>query len=160
MTSHPSVEAAILQVTSSAFAGNEAIPRKYTCDGDEVSPPLEWRSAPKNAKSLAVICDDPDAPSGTFTHWIVYDIPITVTKLDEGSSGHGVEGTNGFGKIGYGGPCPPPADTAHHYIFHVYALEIGSLGRARMSRQEVDQAMKGHIIAEGRLTGRYQRAKK
>jgi Raf kinase inhibitor-like YbhB/YbcL family protein len=157
MTAHTTVEAAILQVTSPVFAGNQMVPRKYTCDGDDVSPSLEWRSMSKTAKSVAVICDDPDAPSGNFTHWIVYDIPPTVTKLEEGSSGGGTEGVNSFGNVGYGGPCPPAADAAHHYIFHVYALDLEHLGRAGMSRPEVDAAMKGHIVAEGRLTARYQR---
>lgn len=160
MTSQPIVETTILQVSSSAFAGNQIIPKKYTCDGGDVSPPLDWSSAPKNAKSFAVICDDANAPSGRFTHWIVCDIPPTVTRFKEGSSGDGTEGRNDFGNVGYGGPCPPAADSAHHYTFHVYALDIEKLGRSGMSRQEIDAAIKGHIIGEGRLTARYQRQRK
>jgi Raf kinase inhibitor-like YbhB/YbcL family protein len=149
-----------LEVRSSAFSEGEPIPERYSCDGKNVSPPLEWSVAPGEAKSLALVCDDPDAPSGRFTHWIVYDLAPTLRKVNEGSAGGGKEGINSFGKPGYGGPCPPPKDTAHHYIFRVYALDIASLGGTGLSKQDVEAAMKGHIVAEGQLTGIYQRRRK
>lgn len=146
-----------LEVTSPAFSEGQPIPEKYSCDGNNVSPPLGWSIAPREAKSLAIICDDPDAPSGRFTHWIVYDLEPTLRKLSEGSAGGGKEGINSFGKPGYGGPCPPPNDDAHHYVFRVYALDIASLGGAGLSKRDVDTAIKGHIVAEGQLMGRYKR---
>ncbi len=102
------------------------------------------------------MCEDPDAPSGTFTHWTLYNLPAAIIELTPGSNGGGNEGVNGFKKTGYGGPCPPP-NGPHRYFFRVYALDIGSLGGAGLSRQEVDAAMKGHILAEGQLMGRYKR---
>lgn len=147
-----------LHVTSTAFSEGQAIPEKYSCEGQDISPVIKWSGAPANTKSLALIVDDPDAPSGTFTHWVLYDLPATTTELSEGSSGGGKEGVNGFRKTGYGGPCPPP-DGAHRYFFHVYALDIDSLGKPGLSKQEVVAAMKGHVVAEGQLMGRYRRAK-
>ena len=145
-----------LQVSSSAFAQGQSIPRKYTCDGRNLSPPLQWTTMPANTKSIAIICDDPDAPSGTFTHWVLYDLPAKVTQLDEGSSGGGKEGVNGFRKRGYGGPCPPPG-SPHRYYFHVYALDTETLGQAGMSKEKALSIMRGHILAEGQLIGTYQR---
>ena len=145
-----------LHVSSSAFSEGQSIPEKYTCDGQNLSPPLKWTGAPQNAKTMAIITDDPDAPSGTFTHWVLYDLPAKTTELSEGSSGGGKEGVNSFKKKGYGGPCPPP-NGAHRYFFHVYALDIESLGSAGLSKQEVTAAMKGHILVEGQLMGTYKR---
>lgn len=145
-------------VSSSAFSEGQPIPEKYSCEGEDVSPPLKWGAAPEKTKSIAIIVDDPDAPSGTFTHWILYDLPAKTTQLDEGSSGGGKEGVNGFKKTGYGGPCPPP-NGPHRYFFHVYALDIDSLGKKGLSKQDVTAAMKGHILAEGQLMGKYKRAK-
>lgn len=147
-----------LHVTSSAFSEGQAIPEKYTCDGQNVSPPLTWSGGPANTKSFALICEDPDAPSGTFTHWVLYDLPGKTTQLAEGSSGGGKEGANGFGKKGYGGPCPPPGKP-HRYYFRIYALDTDSLGSAGSSKENVAAAMKGHILAEGHLMGTYQRKK-
>ena len=146
-----------LRVTSSAFSENETIPAKYTCDGQNVSPPLEWDGEPPDTKSLAVICDDPDAPSGTFTHWVLYDVPGGAHRLSEGSRGIGNEGRNSFKQTGYGGPCPPPKDGPHRYVFHFYALDVVSLGRPGLSREDVATAMRGHVLAEGQLTARYAR---
>jgi Raf kinase inhibitor-like YbhB/YbcL family protein len=145
-----------LQVRSTAFADGTVIPKKYTCDGENVSPPLEWSGAPRGATSIAVICDDPDAPSGLFTHWVLYDVPANVRKLAEGSSGGGKEGVNDFNELGYGGPCPPP-NGPHRYFFHVYALGLDSIGPSGLSRHAVITAMRGHILAEGELMGRYRR---
>jgi len=147
-----------LQVRSSAFSEGQSIPEKYTCDGQNVSPPVEWNGAPANTKSIAVICEDPDAPSGIFTHWVLYDLPGTTKELAEGSSGGGKEGANGFGKNGYGGPCPPPG-AAHRYFFRVYALDTASQGNAGSSKEDVTAAMRSHILAEGQLMGRYKRNK-
>lgn len=145
-----------LHVSSSAFSEGKSIPEKYTCDGQNVSPPLTWNGAPANTSSFAVIADDPDAPSGTFTHWVLYNLPADVTELKEASSGGGQEGANDFRRKGYGGPCPPPGG-AHRYFFRVYALDRGSLGSAGLSKQDVTAAMKGHILAEGQLMGTYRR---
>jgi Raf kinase inhibitor-like YbhB/YbcL family protein len=145
-----------LHVNSSAFSEGKPIPEKYTCDGQNVSPPLTWTGAPANTSSFAIIVDDPDAPSGTFTHWVLYDLPAGVTELKEAASGSGKEGVNDFGKKGYGGPCPPPGGP-HRYFFRVYALDRASLGRAGLSKQEVLAAMKSHILAEGQLIGTYKR---
>jgi Raf kinase inhibitor-like YbhB/YbcL family protein len=147
-----------LHVTSTAFAEGQPIPEKYSCDGQNISPPLKWDGAPNNTKSVAIIVDDPDAPSGTFVHWVLYDVPGATTQLSEGSSGDGKEGVNGSGKTGYRGPCPPPGN-AHRYYFHVHALDIESLGNPGMSKQEAIAAMKGHVVAEGQLMGRYKRRK-
>jgi Raf kinase inhibitor-like YbhB/YbcL family protein len=145
-----------LDVSSTAFSEGQSIPEKHTCDGENVSPPIQWSGAPANTKSIAIICEDPDAPSGTFTHWVLYDLAGTKKGLTEGSSGGGKEGVNGFGKKGYGGPCPPPGG-AHRYFFRVYALDTQSLGKAGSSKQDVTAAMEGHILAQGELMGKYKR---
>lgn len=147
-----------LVVSSSAFSEGQFIPEKYTCDGQNVSPPIKWSGAPEKTKSIGIICEDPDAPSGIFTHWVLYDLPGTTKELAEGSSGGAKEGMNGFGKKGYGGPCPP-AGGAHRYFFRVYALDTESPGNAGSSKEEVIAAMQGHILAEGQLMGRYKRNK-
>ncbi|HJZ74104.1 MAG TPA: YbhB/YbcL family Raf kinase inhibitor-like protein [Vicinamibacterales bacterium] len=145
-----------LHVSSPAFSNGSEIPRKYTCDGQNAAPPLEWSGAPGGARSLAVICDDPDAPSGTFTHWVLYDIPASSDGLPERSTA-GSPGLNSFGKTGFGGPCPPKKDDAHHYHFHVYALDLDSLGPAGLSKEAALKAMRGHILAEGEVVGTYKR---
>ncbi|MDQ2947103.1 MAG: YbhB/YbcL family Raf kinase inhibitor-like protein [Acidobacteriota bacterium] len=145
-----------LHVSSTAFTEGQSIPEKYTCDGQNVSPPLNWSGAPENTKSMAIVADDPDAPSGTFTHWVLYDLPAKTAVLMEGSSGGGKEGVNGFKKTGYGGLCPPP-NGAHRYFFHVYALDIDSLGNPALTKQDVTATMKAHILAEGQTMGTYKR---
>ena len=145
-----------LRVSSSAFSNGADIPSKYTCDGQNVAPPLEWSGVPEESKSVAIICDDPDAPSGTFTHWVQYNIPASTHALPERES-TGAAGVNSFGKMGFGGPCPPQKDRAHHYHFHVYALDVDSLGRPGLSKEDALKAMQGHIVAEGELIGTYQR---
>jgi Raf kinase inhibitor-like YbhB/YbcL family protein len=111
---------------------------------------------PPQSKSVALICDDPDAPSGTFTHWVLYNIPPSMHALDANAP-VGTEGVNGFGKIGFGGPCPPKKDPAHHYHFRVYALDVESLGPPGLSAEAVRKAARGHVIAEGELVGTYKR---
>ena len=145
-----------LRVSSSAFADGAEIPMKYTCDGQNVAPPLELGGIPNESKSIAVICEDPDAPSGTFTHWILYDVPASAHTIPERAP-IGKAGVNDFGKTGFGGPCPPKKDGAHHYHFHVYALDTASLGPPGLSKQDALAAMDGHILDQGELTGTYKR---
>jgi Raf kinase inhibitor-like YbhB/YbcL family protein len=151
-----------LTITSTAFAGGEPIPAKYTGDGDDVSPTIEWKGVPAAAKGLALICDDPDAPGGTFVHWLVYGIPAKVTGLPEGvprdetlKSG-AAQGTNDFGRLGYIGPSPP-SGPVHHYHFRLYALDAPIGLKPGATRGDLDAAMKGHIIATGELVGTYRR---
>lgn len=147
------------QVTSSAFPVGGTIPEKYSCDGQDVSPPLEWRGFPDGTRSFVLLCDDPDVPNGPFAHWILYDIPATTAKLEEAAANIGTSGTNSFGKSGYGGPCPPQGPS-HHYVFHVYAVDVASIGNAGMTRQTLIDALEGHVLGEGELVGEYQRKRK
>jgi len=149
-----------IKVTSTAFNDGELIPKKYTCDGENVSPPLAWADVPANAKSIALIVDDPDAPGKTWVHWVVYDLPTSVTSLSENAAkaeqlGGGKQGTNDFKKIGYGGPCPPSG--AHRYYFKLYALNAETSLNPGATKEQLLQAMAGHIIAQGQLIGRYKR---
>jgi Raf kinase inhibitor-like YbhB/YbcL family protein len=150
-----------MQITSSAFREGQAIPRKYTCDGEDVSPPLSWSGAPEGTKSFALISDDPDAPVGTWVHWVIYDLPAGVTFLPEGVEAvkrPQVGGTNGitdFRRLGYGGPCPPSG--THRYFFKLYALDTVMDLPAGVTRKELLQAMEGHILAEAQLMGKYSR---
>ena len=151
-----------IQITSSAFTEGSPIPMEYTCDGSDVSPDLKWSSVPANTKSLALICDDPDAPSGTFVHWVIYAIPSGETELQKGVAkipnlpNGARQGKNGFGRVGYGGPCPPKG-APHRYFFRIYALDTTIDEAAGASRAQIDSAMKGHIVAEGHLMGTYKR---
>jgi Raf kinase inhibitor-like YbhB/YbcL family protein len=158
LSSNSAGKAMALDVTSSAFSEGQSIPEKYTCDGQNVSPPIKWSGASEKTKSIAIICEDPDAPSGTFSHWVLYDLPGSTKELAEGSSGGGKEGVNGFGKKGYGGPCPPPGP-AHRYFFRIYALDTESLSNAGSSKENITAAMQGHILAQRQLMGRYKRNK-
>ena len=148
-----------MQISSRAFANGQQIPQRYTCDGKNVSPPLEWSGQPKGTKSFVVICEDPDAPSGTFIHWVVYDIDARAHELGEGASDVGKAGRNSFKQVGFGGPCPPNGDGPHRYVFHIYALDIDRIGESGLSRDDVWTAMRGHVLAEGQLMAKYQRAK-
>jgi len=140
---------------SSDFSNNDKIPIKYTCDGDNVIPPLTISEIPSHAKTITIIVDDPDAPSKTWVHWIIFDVPASPPEMEIKDSLLRKEGTNDFGKIGYGGPCPPSG--MHHYHFRVYALgeELG-LSRGA-TREEVEAGMKGKILAESELVGVYQK---
>jgi len=142
-----------LTITSSVFENKEFIPSKYTCDGEDVNPPLTIERIPEKTKSLVLIVDDPDAPSGIWDHWIVWDIPPT-NKIKEDSV-PGVEGTNDFNKRSYGGPCPPSG--THRYFFKVYALDAKLNLDQGSRRAEIQEAMEGHILAKGELVGLYER---
>jgi Raf kinase inhibitor-like YbhB/YbcL family protein len=150
-------EEARMKITSSAFQEGGNIPSRFTCDGSDISPPLQIAGVPSEAKSLVLIADDPDAPSGLFTHWLVWNIPPQTNSIAEGGTPKGVHGANDFGKSGYRGPCPPPG--THRYSFKIFALDRELDLRALAKRSQVDAAMKGHIIAQGELVGRYARSK-
>jgi len=149
-------------ISSPGFQNGGDIPKKFTCDGADVSPELHWTSPPGEAQSFALIADDPDAPVGTWTHWVLFDLPRETTSLDENvpkvdevPTG-GRQGRNDFRKIGYGGPCPPPGKP-HRYFFKLYALDKKLNLKPGASKREVEQAMQGHILAITELMGRYQR---
>lgn len=150
-----------ITVTSSAFTEGGMIPKKYTCDGADMSPPLSWSGIPKGTKSLAIIADDPDAPAGTWVHWVVYNLPPDLTGFPESVppqktlANGGIQGQTDFRRIGYGGPCPPGG--THRYFFRVYALdEVLDLAPGAIKKRLL-QAMEGHILAEGELMGKYKR---
>lgn len=151
-----------MKLTSTAFAEGKPIPRKHTCEGEDVSPPLSWSDAPAGAKSFALICDDPDAPVGTWVHWVAWNIPASVTALDENTPkqdaipGGGQQGRNDFKRTGYGGPCPPPGKP-HRYFFKLYALDAELDLAAGATKADLERAMQGHILAEAHLMGTYQR---
>jgi len=142
-----------LTITSPAFKSNKSIPPKYTCDGDDVNPPLNIEGTPKETKSLALIVDDPDASKGTWDHWIVWNIPPT-NKIQENSV-PGTEGLNDFRKHSYGGPCPPSG--THRYFFKVYALDTKLDLDPNSRKKDIEKAMKDHILAKGELVGLYSR---
>jgi len=144
-----------MKITSSAFQEGGNIPSKFTCDGGDRSPPLQIAEIPSSAKSLALIVDDPDAPSGLFTHWIVWNISPQTNGIAEGSAPKGVQGTSDFGKSGYGGPCPPSG--THRYYFKVFALDRELNLPSDSKRNQLDAAIKGHVVAQGELMGRYSR---
>ncbi len=150
------------EIESSAFKAHEVIPVKYTCSGDDVSPSLIWREAPGGTVSLAIICDDSDAPGGSWVHWIIYNIPSDLAGLSEAVAqeeriGERIcQGVNGFCKIGYNGPCPPPG-RPHRYVFTIYALDTFLHLKGEVDKQDLLQAMDGHILEDASLTGEYGR---
>ncbi|KAB8144461.1 YbhB/YbcL family Raf kinase inhibitor-like protein [Chloroflexia bacterium SDU3-3] len=145
-------------LTSTAFADGDSIPSEHTCDGMDQSPPLAWAGAPDGTQSFVLIMDDPDAPSGSFTHWVLFDIPATATALDGAQPAVGVAAINSYQEPGYRGPCPPHGDHAHVYQFTLYALDVPLLALSqRATRREVDGAMDGHIIGRAQLRGSYAR---
>ena len=148
---------ATMKITSSAFHEGGSIPSKFTCDGSDTSPPVQITGIPSEAKSLVLIADDPDAPGGLFTHWLVWNIPPQTSSIAEGNAPKGVQGANDFGKSGYRGPCPPPG--THRYSFKIFALDRELELHADAKRSQVDAAMRGHVIAQGELVGRYARKK-
>ena len=157
----PGEPMATLQLKSSAFSNGGTIPSKFTCDGPDLSPGLSWNDPPTDTKVFALIMDDPDAPAGTWVHWVLYDLPASLRELPEGvpkkkdlESG-ARQGSNDFGKIGYGGPCPPRG-AAHRYSFRLYALDRPAQLRAGAAKSDVERAMKGHILAQSELIGRFQ----
>ena len=144
-------------ITSSAFNEAGTIPGRYTCDGQDVSPPLTWSGVPQEAKSLALIADDPDCPSGTWVHWILFNLPSSFNNLPEkAASGVGIQGKNDFRKLGYNGPCPPKGKP-HRYYFKLYALDTMLNLPAGATKAEVEKAIQGHILAQGQLMGKYGR---
>jgi Raf kinase inhibitor-like YbhB/YbcL family protein len=150
-----------LQLTSSSFEADSALPAKYTCDGTDVSPALAWNEPPAGTQSFALVVDDPDAPTKTVIHWLIYDLPAatralpdgvpTKPKLPDGSR----QGKNDHGKIGYSGPCPP-AGAAHHYFFKLYALDYLTRLKPKATDADVEKAIKGHILAQAELIARFQ----
>ncbi len=150
-----------LNIKSSAFDEGELIPEKYTCDGEDVSPPLSWAQLPKETRSIVLICDDPDAPMGTWVHWVLFGLSPDTLELAEGISpekevlGGAKQSLNDFRKYGYGGPCPPGG--THRYFFKLYAVDTQVDLNAGATKNEVLNAIKGHILAEGQLMGRYSR---
>jgi hypothetical protein len=151
-----------LSLSSTAFKEGDKIPIKYTCDAEDISPPLAWGEPPQKTQAFVLIVDDPDAPGAVFTHWVLFNIPGNIRQLGEGipaqewlQSGAS-QGKNDFGKTGYGGPCPPRG-SAHHYRFTVYALDRSLDLKPSASKNQILDAMKGHILAQGQLMGTYQR---
>jgi len=150
-----------IKITSSAFADGGLIPAKYTCDGADVSPPLQWDVVPEGAKSIAFICDDPDAPMGTWVHWVLFNLPAQAKDLaenippDKTLPDGAKQGTNDFRRIGYGGPCPPSG--THRYFFKIYAIDTELDLEAGASKRQLLKAMDGHILAQGQLIGKYKR---
>ncbi len=151
-----------MKLASTAFAEGQSIPRKFTADGTNVSPPLSWSGAPSDTKTFVVICDDPDAPRGTWVHWVLFNLPGTEQALPMGVPASatipqgGVQGKNDFGNLGYGGPSPPKGKP-HRYFFKVYALDtVLELGEG-ITKDRLEQAMKGHVLASGHLMGEYGR---
>lgn len=156
-----------LTLTSSAFAEGQPIPRDHTCDGDDVSPPLEWAGVPDGTRSLALIVDDPDAPDPaapkmTWVHWVVYNVPASATGLPMGVARQQLppgaqEGLNDFKRRGYGGPCPPIG--RHRYVHKLYALDVELADLGRATKADVERAMQGHVLASAQLVGTYERAR-
>lgn len=151
-----------MELKSSAFKDGEAIPARYTCEGENISPELTWSGVPGGTQSFALIMDDPDAPSGVFTHWVIFNIPADSRELSEAvptqsqlPSG-ALQGRTDFGRIGYGGPCPPPG-SPHHYRFTLYALEKQLELAAGTSKRPMLNAAAGHILAQAKIVGIYQR---
>ncbi|WHZ16452.1 MAG: Phospholipid-binding protein, YbhB/YbcL family [Nitrospira sp.] len=150
------------ELTGSVFKEGELIPNKYTCEGSDLSPPLRWNNPPAGTRSFVLIVDDPDAPVGTWVHWVLYNIPIDVRGLAEGLPAletlpnDALQGLNDFKRIGYGGPCPPPGPP-HRYVFTLYALDRDLNLKPRATKAQVLDAMKGHVLGEAHLTGRFGR---
>ena len=151
-----------IQITSAAFADGQTIPAKYTCDGSDISPPLQWTNAPASAKSFALIADDPDAPVGTWVHWVIYDLPAGTSLLPEDvaksqyATGNAKQGINDFKRLGYGGPCPPPGKP-HRYFFKLYALDTVLDLKPGATKSALLKAIDGHVLAQGQLMGTYGR---
>jgi Raf kinase inhibitor-like YbhB/YbcL family protein len=148
------------QLFSSAFADGGWIPELHSCDGADISPSLEWTGAPTETRSFALVVEDPDAPNGVWCHWLLYDLGARIQALPQGYKAGtlGVGGTNDFGKLGYGGPCPPRGHGAHRYFFRLSALKVDSLGLPPgAKRDDLVEAMKGQVLAEAQYMGRFER---
>lgn len=159
VTATPHAEQSMI-LTSAAFKEGKPIPRQYTCDGVNISPPLEWSGGPKSARTIALIADDPDAPGGVWTHWILYNLPadnigfVENVPAADTLNGGGFQGQNDFGKIGYGGPCPPSG--THRYFFKVYAIDMQLPLKPGATRKEVEKAIEGHVVGQAQLMGTYR----
>ncbi len=157
-------ESMAFELKSSAFSAGEEIPKKFTCEGPDVSPALSWGEAPPGTQSFGLIMDDPDAPVGTWVHWVIYNLPPDARELSENLAkdkelpNGARQGTNDFKKFGYGGPCPPPGP-AHRYFFKLYALDTKLDLKAGASKADLEKAMQGHILGQAELMGRYQRGR-
>ncbi len=145
-----------LSLTSESFQHSDRIPERHALEGENLSPPLSWSGLPDQTQSIAVICEDPDAPSGTFVHWVGWGIDPEAGRLGEGESAPR-EGRNDFGKTGYDGPSPPPGHGKHRYYFRVYALDTEPGLEPGASKEELEAAIKGHVLAAGELMGTYER---
>lgn len=151
-----------LGLSSPAFKDGEAIPRRYTCEGEDLSPPLHWTVPPAATKSFVIIVDDPDAPAGTWVHWVIYNLPLDLRGLTEGIPAKdqlpdgAMQGLNDFKRVGYGGPCPPPGKP-HRYYFKLYALDTVLHMKPRATKHQVLDACNGHMLAEAQLIGRFAR---
>ncbi len=153
-------------LTSAAFKDGAPIPAKYTCDGVDVSPPLAWSGAPAGTRSVALIADDPDAPGGTWVHWVLYNLPAEVSDLPENIAkvesldlGGARQGRNDFRRPGYGGPCPPPGP-AHRYFFKLYALDTRLELKAGAQKKDVEAALEGHALGSAQIMGTYARQRR
>jgi Raf kinase inhibitor-like YbhB/YbcL family protein len=151
-----------IELTSTAFQEGKTIPRQYTGDGENFSPPLNWRDPPDGTKSFALICEDPDAPRKVWVHWVIFNLPEESRQLSENVPpvatlpDGAAQGTNDFGKVGYGGPAPPPGKP-HRYLFKLYALDRPLDLRPSATKEQLLEAMKGHVLAEGQLMGTFAR---
>jgi len=149
-------------LTTTAFENGAFIPKKFTCDGPDISPQLAWTEPPPGTKCFALIMDDPDAPSGTWVHWVLYDLPADTRELAEGVPkepellGGARQGRNDFGKIGYNGPCPPKGGP-HRYFFKLYALDLRTNLQVGASKSDLERSMKGHVLAQAEIVGRFRR---
>jgi len=160
-------EAAMAQfsLTSPSFRNGQPMPAKFSCEGADASPALKWEGAPAGTKSFVLITEDPDAPGGTFVHWVIYGIPASTAELPENVAktesvaalGNAKQGASSFGRVGYGGPCPPKGHGVHHYHFKLYALDTELNLAPRVKSHQLEAAMKGHIIAQTELVGTYRR---
>ena len=160
-TADANANAQPMLLSSTAFSDGQAIPDKYTCHGQDISPPLRWTGAPAQTKSIALTCEDPDAPSGTFIHWVIFNVPAAANGFSENVAktatlpdGSG-QGKNSFGNIGYNGPCPP-SGKMHHYIFKVYALDASVTLNSGAGKDDLLNAINGHILAQAHLAGTFQ----
>ena len=161
-TPRAQIQEGTMKISSASFSAGEMIPKKFTCDGPDASPKLSWTEPPAKTESFALIMDDPDAPAGTWVHWVLFDLPADARELAEGVAkqeqlANGArQGRNDFGKIGYGGPCPPPGGP-HRYFFKLYAVNAKLNLKAGATKAEVESAMKGHILAHAEMIGKYGR---
>jgi Raf kinase inhibitor-like YbhB/YbcL family protein len=152
-----------MRLSSTAFDEGGMLPPRFTCDGAGISPPLDWTDVPDRTQHFALICEDPDAPSGVFTHWLLYNLPVGSRELEENVPKDAVlaigasQGTNSFGNVGYGGACPPSGDREHRYFFKLYALDTDLAVQPSASKEQLLDALRDHVLAETQLIAKYKR---